>query len=596
MTVRLWNASEERHELVLNGHTDTIRAVAITSDGKYVVSAGADLTVRLWNINAVSNMEVADIGNSIDTFLYLTKIKTDAHPTEQTCQTIFGSLKINLAHFYSYLGKEELLSEALKLGTEIRIDDDGRSPLYYALIRNSQSCIDTILRYLIELKSVDIEKFLNYTYALRGDFLILFNNSSINLPEFLDALFYKIPKMPNFGVPNSALPMLHYSSSEEVCLDHFVCDINNIKEGQTEIPIEFKTLPFMIPYIPGSAESIELLENISNCPNQQILKSEFVRTYIRNKWENIWLSILLVTILLWSNIILMVTLIILGSSHNNHLSFDYLPVAIAFVAINGILLIYESFQAFTSGVAYFFDFWNIIDNLRMVCCFTWVCLIFYYSPNDIHFITWTMSIFNFFRCLSGFRAFDATRYYTKLIFRAFDDAISFVLIFFYSTFAFGVILYASNTHDNVATAENDIFGLWRSPYALNMGGFDDADITQTPLTYIYFMMASVINVIIMLNLLISILGDSFDSFQNECVEIDNLEMASFIIEIETLMYWNKHKPEKRYIQKCDNVHVEGEGAWEGKIKAIHNSIERSRKETNKQLAEINGKLDQLLKK
>ena len=58
MTVRLWNASEERHELVLNGHTDTIRAVAITSDGKYVVSAGADLTVRLWNINAVSNMHI----------------------------------------------------------------------------------------------------------------------------------------------------------------------------------------------------------------------------------------------------------------------------------------------------------------------------------------------------------------------------------------------------------------------------------------------------------------------------------------------------------------------------------------------------------
>ena len=46
-TVRIWNFPENRQEAVLEGHTDSINCVAITSDSKYIASAGQDNTVRI---------------------------------------------------------------------------------------------------------------------------------------------------------------------------------------------------------------------------------------------------------------------------------------------------------------------------------------------------------------------------------------------------------------------------------------------------------------------------------------------------------------------------------------------------------------------
>ena len=41
---------EEGYGLFLEGHTELINSVAITSDNKYIVSGGYDKTVRIWNL------------------------------------------------------------------------------------------------------------------------------------------------------------------------------------------------------------------------------------------------------------------------------------------------------------------------------------------------------------------------------------------------------------------------------------------------------------------------------------------------------------------------------------------------------------------
>jgi hypothetical protein len=48
------------------------------------------------------------------------------------------------------------------------------------------------------------------------------------------------------------------------------------------------------------------------------------------------------------------------------------------------------------------------------------------------------------------------------------------------------------------------------------------------LEYVTFMLAVVLNVILMLNIIISILGDSFDEFQSFAVYYDHKEMAQVI--------------------------------------------------------------------
>ena len=41
---------EKREEAVLEGHTDEIYTLVISSDDKYIISGSKDKTIRIWNL------------------------------------------------------------------------------------------------------------------------------------------------------------------------------------------------------------------------------------------------------------------------------------------------------------------------------------------------------------------------------------------------------------------------------------------------------------------------------------------------------------------------------------------------------------------
>ena len=51
-TLRLWDLESGQTLRTLEGHTDWVRAVAVTPDGRRAVSASGDQTLRLWDLES----------------------------------------------------------------------------------------------------------------------------------------------------------------------------------------------------------------------------------------------------------------------------------------------------------------------------------------------------------------------------------------------------------------------------------------------------------------------------------------------------------------------------------------------------------------
>ncbi len=49
-TIQVWDLEHGRRELALNGHSNNINALAISSDNKYLVSASDDFSIRVWDL------------------------------------------------------------------------------------------------------------------------------------------------------------------------------------------------------------------------------------------------------------------------------------------------------------------------------------------------------------------------------------------------------------------------------------------------------------------------------------------------------------------------------------------------------------------
>lgn len=105
-----------------------------------------------------------------------------------------------------------------------------------------------------------------------------------------------------------------------------------------------------------------------------------------------------------------------------------------------------------------------------------------------------------------------------------------------------------------------------------MGNFDNSGYTE--LQYLSFTLASLINVVLMLNLLISILGDSFESFQKSAQALDFKEMLDVVIEFESLMFWKRKSGKRTYLQMCDLYQQSDRHMTEtGKFKSQNNKLD-----------------------
>ena len=112
-----------------------------------------------------------------------------------------------------------------------------------------------------------------------------------------------------------------------------------------------------------------------------------------------------------------------------------------------------------------------------------------------------------YKIINYLSVFKPTRYLIKMIFEIISDISTFMIIMFTALFAYAQIYYVI---DNTTTSEgaSDFIGYISDSYVLSLGELGDYD-TYGFLKYFTFMIFSFLVPLVLLNMLIAIMSDSY---------------------------------------------------------------------------------------
>jgi WD40 repeat protein len=578
--IKVWNIIEKREEVCFKGHTNEIICISLTKKDKFIISGGKDMSIKIWkmgefmqlimqnnssyandslsqeNLQQFKSSKIRNLANSsqLNSFNCVRKVypalkfagfcqrlSARLDPTEEDCKILLPNC-VNLAHIYCYLGLYNLLRLALNQNCQIRKDGSGNSPLFYCLANESRKCIDVILEHMIKIsRNVELSyKFMESNYALKDDLIKLLKINSSLVPQYLESIFKVIH---NKSLPNTIKsfipPRIVFSDQLRVSFDSFSI-YNQKKHLKNEIFVKYRSTAFPLDLTKGSKSCFSLLKSLLHAPNQQVLTTKLIRTIINYKIKQFRVFVIFQSFMLWFKLLIMLFLIV---NNNNPTS-----LVLIFLILTVLMLIHKLMQIYYEGFIIFIQYWkNILDIFTVAITFAWIILALYQIHSKL--LGWMMVLLSFFKGLHGFSAFNRTRFYIRLIYRAIYDVYPFLFIFSYSTLAFGA-LYCTSIDFSISS----FVALWKTPFELNLGSFDNDNVFS--LEYLYFMLASMLNVIIMLNLLISILSDSFSQFKEEAVELDYIEKLALIIEIESVFLMKVGKGERGYFHLCEKEEKE----------------------------------------
>lgn len=403
------------------------------------------------------------------------------------------------------------------------------TPLSISVDMDHKSCIEICLKHLKN----EFNRKNKRAYVPLGACLTKLNTIDISsIPKIYETLYQRSYSLhlPNFCLHGTQLPTLFHSEDYLIKPSSLIPD-DCVSTHGLSIVFYHTICPMDLDI--GTDGSIDFLESLLECPYPEIFRTKLLREILLNKWQKLKWAIYIQGILYIFYLVQLSFYCIFFRDSPMYL--------IVLFIVHVFLFLYEVIQITTDFYDYWLDVWNILDQLRGIS-FTLFCFL-EWAGHDNKNVLLIVIIFSWTRGISYFRMFDGTRYMVRLLSEVIKDMKVFFIILFYSTLAFSFIFYLRNP-DDLSFSE-----FLTISYRLDLGDFD-ASFTEA-FDWVIFFLATVINPLIMLNLLISIMGDTYGKVQ-ETNDIANFqELTEMVIEIEKLMFWKKGSNQQFYMHQCD---------------------------------------------
>lgn len=507
--------------------------------------------------NPITSKTIRVYGESSHTYEFITYISKlikseTAEYFEKITHFFISPFLFNITHIYSLFNFSKLLDLALQNQAPFAHTRRNESPLSLSLSKNFTSCVTVIFKNISKrLKE-------NPYFLLRSQETLaeLNQRGDQGLESFYQSLLFhdQSSHLPTICPISQDLPDLKYKKS-------FECRFQNEDQLKSNKPIVFYHSVIKLPTT-GSQQSLLFLESLTACPNSAVFESDFLEFLLKKKWEEVkkYLFFQAGLYLLYLVLITVYTVFFMDSGQ----------LLIPIFIVNFVFSIYEIFQMYAGKHLYWEDFWNYIDICRSIMVVGYCFIVFNNDGSDDERggILVVINLLSWIRGVNYFRLFHRTRVMVNLIKEVCKDMFSFLIIFFYSTLAFAFIYFALEDADS----ENLTDYLVES-YKLNLADYDTTDYNL--LEWIVFFTATMGNTVIMLNLLICILFDTYDRVKANSLVTDRKEITQLVLEGEITMFTRRNIQKEKHLHVIlDQEIVKEQGFIESKLQNINKNVKK----------------------
>ena len=145
-----------------------------------------------------------------------------------------------------------------------------------------------------------------------------------------------------------------------------------------------------------------------------------------------------------------------------------------------------------------------------------------------------------------------------MIKEVFSDLRYFLLVFVLALLIFAVPITFVNAHSETmgsmfnddgceAVSDKSFKGILLYTYLLGVGGEFNDEIWYGLFLFILLLFSLIV---VMLNLLIAVVGDTFDKVQENKIPSSYIEYCTMMIDVEQLLFWRRHEGKEMYLHMC----------------------------------------------
>ena len=508
-------------------------------------------------------------------------------------------------------------------------DSTGKSPLQLAIENNSPRIIELMLNSLLKLGHFSLsrkifpyfstlfkmnlrsfEKYLNSCYFITEQMRSI---NKLDLPEsqgtirdhfpcsILDKEFYikyevpdkdgNIPGKEKKVKPNAVAPVERALKDQKEGEEEGALEALNVFDEEETLLKRVSIKGIEFDWIFQGDQANQFLKDLSTTDNIHIFGQNIIRDIILFEWayfKRVIFWKLFIPYLIYFVMFCIYTTWLLERQFNEEdTSGGY---HIASYVIGCVILLFNCFWAYIEsrqimfhGFDYLKSFWNMLDTFSVIMNTTVVIMDFatasFENTNRVAAVSVLVLYFKLFYFL---RIFFATAYLVRMIIEIMLDMKFFVSVLMIATLAFGnafYILGRNSDEENGNLAGENFVDAFIFSYRMGLGDFqtDGFATRDEEILWIFFVLNSLIILIILLNLVIAIMGDTFDRVQETQENAMLKELTNMIRENEFLFSRSRNFRKAKYIIVIEPEKAEGGGSvsWEGKLNQLKTFIEES---------------------